>query len=232
MNMTLSLIIPCHNEEASIGKVIRSLPPNINEVIIIDNNSTDCTGKIAKKFGAIVIFEPKKGYGRALKAGLRRAKGDILIVFDGDGQHPSEKILPMVDYLEKNKLDFLSGNRFSLNTCMSYAGVFGNTVLTKAVNLLFGLSLKDSQSGMWVFRKVVLSSITFENDDMAFSEEIKIKVALHPLLKFEEYAIPYYPRIGKSKLLPMRHGLKNLLFLFKLKLNHARKSGHSSFPDC
>lgn len=228
--MKFSVVIPCYNEEASIKNVIKSIPKGIDEIIVVDNNSKDRTAEIAKAQGATVIFEPKKGYGFALKAGFLHAKEDIIVTLDGDSQYPVEKILEMGKYLEEKGLDFLSGNRFPVK--LSSMGIMrwvGNKIFNFIINCLFNLKFKDSQSGMWVFRNVILSHVTLENDDMALSEEIKIKVALHPLLKFEEYSIPYYSRIGKSKLLPLRHGVKNLLFLFKL--NHARKSGHTSFLD-
>lgn len=230
--MKFSVVIPCYNEEASIKNVISSIPGGIDEIVVVDNNSKDRTAEIAKTQGATVIFEPKKGYGFALKAGFLHAKGDIIVTLDGDSQYPAEKILEMSNYLEEKRLDFLSGNRFPVK--LSSMGIMrwvGNKIFNFIIICLFNLKFKDSQSGMWVFRKVILSHVTLENDDMALSEEIKIKVALHPLFKFEEYNIPYYPRIGRSKLLPLRHGVKNLSFLFKLKLNHARKSGHISFLD-
>ena len=222
--MKLSIIIPCHNEELAIGKVIRSLPHQIQEVIVVDNNSTDKTATIAKELGAKVIFEPKKGYGAALKAGFAHAKGDIIITFDGDGQHPHKKIGGMLRHLEKNNLDFVSGNRFPVRrSSMTMTRIFGNKALTFAANLLFGLRLKDSQSGMWVFRRNVLDVISLESDDMPLSQEFKIKVALCPSLTFEEYHIPYSHRVGESKLYPFKHGFLNLFSLLTLRLQYRPK---------
>ena len=82
--MKISVIIPCYNEADSIGKVLKRLPDNV-EAIVIDNNSTDDTAKIARQFGAKVYQETTQGYGAAIKHGLKKAQGDILVVIDGDG---------------------------------------------------------------------------------------------------------------------------------------------------
>ena len=100
---------------------------------------------------------------------------------------------------------------------MSFTRVLGNRLLTVAANIMFGLRLRDSQSGMWVFKKKVLEMIRFENSSMPFSEEIKIKVAKHPQLRLGEYHISYAPRVGDSSLFPLKHGWQNLTYLLKLR---------------
>lgn len=220
LKMKYSVVIPCHDEEESIKNVIQSIPREIDEIIVVDNNSTDKTAITANRLGATVIFEGAKGYGKALKTGFQNARGDIIITFDGDGQHPAEKILEMVRYLEEKELDFLSGNRFPVDSSsLNITRILGNKLLTFFVNILFNLKIKDSQSGMWVFRKKVNEKIILESDDMALSEEIKIKVCLHPSLVFGEYPIPYHQRTGNSKLSVVKDGLKNLFLLLRLRLN-------------
>jgi len=217
--MKYSIVVPCHNEEESIQKVIQSIPQEIDEIIVVDNNSTDKTAMIASRLGARVIFEGGRGYGKALKTGFQNARGDIIITFDGDGQHPAGKILEMVRYLEEKKLDFLSGKRFPVDSSsLSFTRIFGNKLLTFSVNILFNLKIRDSQSGMWVFRRKVNEKIILESDGMALSEEIKIKVCLHPSLVFGEYPIPYHQRTGNSKLSVVKDGLKNLFLLLRLRL--------------
>lgn len=219
---TLSIIIPCYNEEDSIAVVIQRIPKNSGDIIIVDNNSTDQTSSIARNLGAKIVFEVRRGYGSALKAGLAEARGDILITLDGDGQYPAEKIEEIVNFLEEKKLDFISCSRFPLTNrySMNFSRILGNKMLTWAANLIFGLKLNDSQSGMWVFRRKILENIRLESDGMSFSEEIKIKAALNLRFKFAEYWIPYYSRIGRSKLMPFKDGLFNLFYLFKLKISY------------
>ena len=215
--MNISIVIPCYNEEESIGPVLESLP-QVYEVIVVDNNSTDKTGEIAKSKDEKVVFEKKQGYGAAYKAGFAAATGDIIATLDGDGQYPAERILDIVDDLIKNNLDFISASRFPMKQkSINATRIFGNHFLTIWANVLFGIRLHDSQSGMWIFRRSIFDRITLTSDDMPLSQELKIRVATDPTLKFKEVHIPYYPRVGESKLFPLKHGIKNFLALFELK---------------
>lgn len=212
--------MPCHNEEASIDDVISSIPKiaEIAEIIVVDNNSTDNTKAAAIRAGARVVEEPLKGYGRALKTGFSHSTGDVIVALDGDGQYLGEIIPALVQYLENNKLDFVSGNRFPLTNrnSTSILRILGNKLLTLAINLLFGLRLSDSQSGPWASRKAILNEIQLENNDMAISEEIKIKIAISKKFKFAEYHVPCFPAKSRSKLSIVKHGLGNALYLLKL----------------
>jgi len=124
----------------------------------------------------------------------------------------------MAALLDSPGLDFVSGNRFPLQgDAINIVRVFGNKFLTLATNIVFSLKIKDSQSGMWVFKRKLLETIQLESDDMPISEEIKIRVATNPNLGFTEHHIPYYERGGVSKLSPIKHGIKNLLFILKLR---------------
>ncbi|MBP8618040.1 MAG: glycosyltransferase [Candidatus Pacebacteria bacterium] len=216
--MKISVIIPCYNEADSIGKVLKRLPDNV-EAIVVDNNSTDDTAKIARQFGAKVYQETTQGYGAAIKHGLKKAQGDILVVIDGDGQYPVEAIPDLVNTLEQEKLDFISAARFPLQdkTAMPFVRRFGNWGFNLAARIICGLKLQDSQSGMWVFRRSVLGKINPQHDDMPFSEEIKILAAKNKEIAFAEKPISYAARTGSSKLVPWKHGWMNLKFLFQLR---------------
>lgn len=228
--MKISIIIPCFNEEKSIGLVIENIKKTvplqfIKEIIVVDNNSTDKSTEIAQKVGAKVIFEKKQGYGAALKTGFKSATGEIIVTLDADGQYPAELIPEILSYFLKNNLDFISCNRTPFSPgSQSLTRKFGNWLLTFATNIIFNLKIKDSQSGMWMFKKSILEKIWPESDDMPLSEEIKILAALNPNIKFAEYYIPYRPRVGESKLFPIKHGIKNLIYLFKLKLKFFKKA--------
>ncbi len=216
--MKVNVIIPTLNEEESIGHVLDKIPRsgkyNI-EVIIVDGNSTDRTREIAKEKGAKIIIEKRKGYGRAYKTGFQHADGDIIVTLDGDDTYPAEKIEELVDFLIKHDLDFISCERFSLmeKGAMSLTHKVGNMILTLATRLLFGVKIKDSQSGMWVFRKSILKDLKLTSDGMPFSEEIKIEA--WKKFRCKEIPIVYRERKGEVKLNTWRDGLKNLIFLIK-----------------
>ena len=98
---------------------------------------------------------------------------------------------------------------------MSFKNKFGNLVLSLAMSVLFFRWVRDSQSGMWVFRRSILKDMKLESDGMAFSEEIKIEALRDPRIRFGEISIMYSSRLGETKLNPWRDGLQNLAFLVK-----------------
>lgn len=216
---TISVVIPCYNEEEGLAHVMANLPKSVDEIIVADNNSTDRTGEIARHLGATVVFEPRRGYGAAYKAGLAAVKCDITVTMDGDGSYPADQIEECVGYLLDRKLDFLSASRFPLvdGAAMNLSNRVGNAILTFMVAVLFGRGIKDSQSGMWIFRSVLYPTLAPRSDGMPFSEEIKIKAIMDPRIAFAECHVAYHPRIGKAKLQKWRDGLRNLWYLVKLR---------------
>lgn len=215
--MKISVVIPCYNEEEGVQYVMRSLPDCVDEVVVIDNNSTDRTAEVAEALGAKVVFEGRKGYGAAYKAGLPAVSGDVTITLDGDGTYPSEQIPELVDFLEDRNLDFISAARFPLQNpkAMNFSNKVGNMVLTIAMLLLYGTPIKDSQSGMWVFRSRILPKLNLTSDGMPLSEEIKIEAIRAEDIAFAEYHVNYHPRVGEVKLEKWRDGFRNLAFLVK-----------------
>lgn len=216
-NYKITVIVPCLNEEDAIGKVIESLPDFVDETIVVDNGSEDETGQIAKELGAKVIHAPERGYGRACKAGLKHAVGDIIVILDGDHSYPSKNIHFLIDSLLDKEADFLSASRFPLKNkgSMSFKHYIGNKILSLTMCFLFHVWIEDSQSGMWVFKKDILQKIKLTSDGMSFSEEIKIESLMNKDIKFVEEHIAYSSRLGEIKLNPYRDGVKNILFLFK-----------------
>jgi glycosyltransferase involved in cell wall biosynthesis len=215
---TIAVIIPCYNEEEGLEKVLISIPKTVDKIIVVDNNSTDTTAIIGEKFGAIVYRETQQGYGYAYKKGFSVADTDVIVTMDGDGTYPVHEIERLVDILIHENLDFISACRFPLSNpkSMDIVSKFGNWVLTTVTKVLFGTGIKDSQSGMWVFYRSVLDKICVESNGMALSEEIKIE-CLKRSIKFMEVHIPYYERYGKKKIKKFQDGIKNLIFLFKLR---------------
>lgn len=215
--MKISVVIPCYNEEDGVQQVMRSLPGSVDEVVVVDNNSTDRTAEVAASLGARVVPEKKKGYGAAYKAGLPAVTGDITVTMDGDGTYPTEQIEEVIDHLVDNDLDFVSAARFPLRNpeAMTFSNKIGNMILTIAMLVLYGKDIKDSQSGMWVYRSKVYSLMNLTSDGMPFSEEIKIEAIRSKQIRFDEYHVNYHQRIGEVKLEKWRDGFRNLWFLAK-----------------
>lgn len=215
--MKISVIIPTINEETSIGAVIDEVQKSLDcEILVVDSNSRDRTVEMAKAKGATVINEPRLGYGRAYKTGFQHATGDTIVTLDGDMTYPAYKIPELLKMLEKENLDFITCDRLTYleKGVMSRKHRFGNYVLTFFTMFLFGMKIKDTQSGMWVFKKKILDELELLSDEMAFSEEIKIE-SWKKGFQFKEVPIGYRIRKGEAKILTWQHGLGNLMFLFK-----------------
>lgn len=230
-DLRITVVIPCLNEEQGIEQVLRRMPAFVDEAIVVDNNSTDRTAEVAASLGARVIREDVRGYGRSYKKGFSMATGDIIVTLDGDHSYPPDAISYLLEAFLHLEADFLNASRFPVRDrhAMSFKHKFGNLVLSFAMSVLFFRWVRDSQSGMWVFRRAILRDMILESDGMAFSEEIKIEALLHPTARFEEIPVMYSSRLGEIKLNPWRDGFQNLFFL--LRKRFLRKPAPSPLPS-
>ena len=197
------------------------MPEFVDEVIVVDNNSTDRTADVAESLGARVIREHVRGYGRAYKKGFSVATGDVIITLDGDHSYPPDAISYLLEAFQHLEADFLNASRFPVRDrhAMSFKHKFGNFVLSVAMSLLYFRWVRDSQSGMWVFRRSILDGMKLTSDGMAFSEEIKIEALKSARVRFVEISIQYSSRLGEIKLNPWRDGFYNLWFLIKKRFS-------------
>jgi len=215
--LTITVIIPCLNEEQGVETVLRAMPEFVDEVVVVDNNSTDRTSEVAASLGAKVVREEVRGYGRAYKRGFTCATSDLIITLDGDHSYPVDALSYLIEAFLHLEVDFLNGSRFPVRDprAMSFKNKFGNLVLSLVVSILFFRWVRDSQSGMWVFRRSILKDMKLISDGMAFSEEIKIEALRNPRIRFGEISIMYSSRLGETKLNAWRDGFANLAFLLK-----------------
>ncbi len=216
-DLTVTVILPCLNEEQGVQAVIKSAPDWVDQIIVVDNGSEDRTAEVAEALGAHVVRESLRGYGRAYMRGFRHADTDIICCLDGDHSYPVHDLGRLIDVFLHYQVDFLSACRFPIlnQEAMSFKHWVGNKVLSFVMSILFRVPIEDSQSGMWVFKRAILDKIKLTSPGMPFSEEIKIEVLRHPDIKFKEEHIKYSARKGEIKLQPYRDGLRNILFLFK-----------------
>ncbi len=224
-DLQITVIIPCLNEEQGVEKVLRRMPDFIDEVIVVDNGSTDGTSTVAQSLGAKVIREEVRGYGRAYKRGFQQATGDVIITLDGDHSYPVDAISYLLEAFLHLEADFLNASRFPVRDrhAMSFKHKFGNLVLSVAMSILYLRWVRDSQSGMWVFRRSILEEMDLTSDGMAFSEEIKIEALKNSRVRFRELSIQYSSRLGEIKLNPWRDGFHNLFFLVKKRFAPRRR---------
>jgi glycosyltransferase involved in cell wall biosynthesis len=221
---TISLVIPCKNEERIIGSVLDRVPDYIDEVIVVDNNSTDKTTKIAKKHGVKVIIEKRKdengiGYGYAHIRGMEEANGDYIVAMDGDNTYPMRSIQKIISHMITQELDFVSCNRLPLTNkhAISRLRQTGIQLLNLETSILFEYPIKDILSGMWVMSQKAFRNLEVTSGGWDLSPEIKLSAIRNPNIRFGEYHINHFLRCGeKSKQVIWKTGFDHLMFIWKL----------------
>jgi len=218
---TITVIIPCLNEEQGIEQIMKRMPEFVDETIVVDNGSTDRTSEVAHRYGARVIREDVRGYGRAYKTGFGSAKCDLIITLDGDQSYPPDAISYLIEAFLHLDVDFLNTSRFPVRDprAMSFMNKLGNLVLSMVMSILYFRWVRDSQSGMWVFRRSILKDMKLTSDGMAFSEEVKIEALKSNRVRFAEISIQYSSRLGETKLNLWKDGFFNLWFLVKKRFS-------------
>jgi len=208
---TITIVIPTMNEPAIdkvIGDACQSLKDYDFEIIIVDK-STDDTPLRAGNAGARVIEQKDSGYGSAYLLGFRNAapESEIIVMIDGDDTYDPFDIPLLIDPILNGKADVVLGNRFDhMDTgAMTARNRFGNRVITTAINILFGMRLKDSQTGLRALRASTLGRLAFVSDGMPFASEMIID-AHKKTLRIAEVPISYRRRVGEAKMKAYRDG--------------------------
>ena len=216
--LAVSVVIPAYNEEEAIGVTVRDVlerVPNLREVIVVDDGSTDSTADTAEEAGAKVIrFPYNKGNGAAVKAGLRAVVGDVVVMMDGDGQHSAKQIPPLLEQIEKGH-DMCVGAR----TFSSQAGLhrgLANWLYNTLASYVAGHKIPDLTSGLRAIRREVARRFIYLLPN-TFSYPSTITLALFRA----GYSVTYIPieaarRVGQSKIRYLRDGSRFLIIITKI----------------
>lgn len=217
--VTISVVIPCLNEEEGIARTLADLPDYVDEVVVVDNDSTDRTAEVARSLGAVVALKKRRGTGIAKLTGFKTATKDVIVTADGDGTYPLPAIKDLVDGLLDGDAKFVCGCRFPLRDpkTMSHRNFVGNQIMALLMSFLFKAKITDGLSGMYCFRRDTLRDMNLVSFGWNLPEEIKLEAACHPRIGYTERHIEYAERTGESKLTPWKTGLGNVLFLFRKK---------------
>jgi glycosyltransferase involved in cell wall biosynthesis len=199
----VSVIIPTHNEAQGIGRVLADLPADlVTEVIVVDSNSTDGTPHVARKMGADVIQEPRRGYGRACLTGLANTQNpDVVVFLDGDySDRPSELPIVLAPIIE-GRADITVGSRLSGKNnsgAVPWHQSFGNRLAAGLIRLLYGVEISDL-GPFRAGRADVLRALALEEATYGWAVEMILKAAIAGF-RIVEVPVSYYPRIGTSKI--------------------------------
>lgn len=177
--MKLVCVSPAFNEERTVASVVKGALKYVDEVVVVDDGSTDNTGEEASKAGAIVVRHPRNlGKGAALKTGFKVALkrgADIIVSLDADGQHDPDEIPRLLSVLKNGNFDIVIGSRFLGDvSSMPAPRILSNTITSKILNLLFKMPVTDSQSGYRAFKREVIESVKFSDPRFAAETEILI----------------------------------------------------------
>ncbi|MBK6730010.1 MAG: glycosyltransferase family 2 protein [Bacteroidetes bacterium] len=207
--MKINVIIPVFNESGSIGYVLNDIPVDrVEEVIVVNNGSTDNTASIAKDAGATVLLETTKGYGAACLKGLEYISNklpehqpDIIVFMDGDYSDYPEQLIDIVKPIINNEADMVIGSRAKGNReqgSMYPHQLFGNWLATTLMRLF----LKADFSDLGPFRAIRWSSLKqlqMQDTNYGWTVEMQVK-AVKNKIRYTEVPVDYRRRIGKSKI--------------------------------
>ena len=226
--LDVSVVMPCLNEEETIGPCIEKAREGIRrlglhgEIIVCDNGSTDRSVEIATRLGARVFHERRKGYGSAYMRGISEARAEYIIMGDSDDTYDFADLEPFLKPLREG-YELVMGSRFSgtiLPGAMTFSHRYiGNPVLSGILKLFYRVDISDAHCGMRSFTKDAYARMRLQTTGMEFASEMVINAG-RERLKIAEVPITYYPRKGESKLETWRDGWRHLRFMLLYSPTH------------
>ena len=209
----VSVVIPTLNEAGSIRQIVATIHKEIavpKEIIIVDGNSSDGTKEIVKniKFCKLIV-EPRRGYGLALRTGFKHAKGDVVIMVDGDGTYEVGHINLLLDTLIRNNAELCQATRmYDLRKAMGFTNFVANKIITFCFDFFYGQFLSDTQSGFRAISRSALEKVELYEDDMAFATEMLVQFAKKNF-KMVEVPSSYRTRkFGSPKMRRIKSGIE------------------------
>lgn len=217
----IAVMIPCFNEELTIGKVVddfrRELPDAT--IVVVDNCSTDRSAEVAEARGAILVREPRQGKGYVVESMLARVEADAYVMVDGDDTYPAEEVHALARPVLAGETDMCVGARLAQFTSKSFRPLhlFGNKLVRFLVNWMAGTSLTDIMSGYRAFGRQVADRVPLTSAGFEVETEFTVQALFHRL-RIVEVQVPYRERIegSVSELHTFRDGFRVLWTIFTL----------------
>ena len=222
----IAVLIPCYNEEKTIGKVVadwkRSLPDAV--IYVYDNNSSDETARIARDAGAVVRHEYQQGKGNVIRRMFREIDAQCYIMVDGDDTYPAEYGRQMADLVLEKQTDMVVGDRLSstyFNENKRPFHNFGNSLVRSSINNLFKANIRDIMTGYRAFSYLFVKSFPVLSKGFEIETEMSIH-AVEKNMRIENVIIEYRdrPKGSESKLDTYSDGVKVLRTIFRLYKNY------------
>jgi dolichol-phosphate hexosyltransferase len=220
----VSIVIPTLNEAGNILEAVTTIEKGLEypkEIIVVDGNSTDGTIQIVKDTNFCkLIIEPRRGYGLALKTGMKNAKGNIIIMVDGDGTYEVRHINRMLAKMIENDADMVLATRmYDPNKAMGLMNFIGNKVITFCFDFLYSQFLSDTQSGFRAISHSAMDQVDLTEGDMAYATEMLVKFTKKGF-KMVEIPTTYKSRkYGKPKLRKFKSGIEIFATMVKGLVN-------------
>jgi len=227
--MRLSFLIPAFNEASTISDVLRRVEELDldKQVVVVDDGSTDGTGEILERWeaggdGRLVIRQPNRGKGAAIRAAIPHLDGDMAVIQDADGEYDPADVPALIEPIERGVADVVFGSRLTggrPQRAYLFWHLVGNRFLSLVTSLLYNTTLHDMETGYKAFRTEVLRSLDLQQDDFAIEPEITAKVCLRGL-RIYELPVAYYGRTyAQGKKITWRDGFKALGVLVSVRFS-------------
>jgi glycosyltransferase involved in cell wall biosynthesis len=220
----LTIVVPCLNEAKTLGSVVEKGLASIRrlglrgEVLVSDNGSTDGSVELAEALGARVVHAPARGYGNALRYGMRHARGRMIVMGDADDTYDFQEIDAFVERMQAG-FEFVMGTRLPPGKMMPGANpplnrYLGTPALTFVLNRLFGTRIHDTNCGMRGLTRATFERLDLRSEGMEFASEMVIKAGLHGV-RMAEVPVTLHPdrRGRQTHLRRWRDGWRHLQFM-------------------
>ena len=223
----VSVVIPTLNEAGNIREAIETLDRELafpKEIIIVDGNSTDGTLDIVRHSNCKLIIEPRRGYGLALRRGMMEAKGDVVVMVDGDGTYEFKHVNRLLERMMETDAEMCLATRmYDPNKAMGFFNFVGNKILTFCFNMVYKQALSDTQSGFRAISHSAIEKVDFKETDMAFATEMLILFAKQGFKMVEIPSNYKVRKYGKTKLRPLNSGIEIMTTILKGRLRKLRE---------